>query len=154
MSVSSALHRRDTHPTWAWFAIGLFVLVAVLVLFVLPRRSSGDEVGARGPTVRPQSDTRPMPPPVGGAHARPGRVAETDRRSGGQRAVSAGSEPVTLRVGDREVVITNPDKVLFPEARHTKLDLAQLLPRRRRRRAARHRRPPDGARAISERRRR
>ena len=38
---------------------------------------------------------------------------------------SSGGEPVPLRVGDREVVITNPDKVLFPEARHTKLDLAR-----------------------------
>jgi len=62
MSVSSVLHRRDTHPTWAWFAIGVFVLVAVLVLFVLPRRSSGDEI-ERGPSLHPQSDTRPMPPP-------------------------------------------------------------------------------------------
>ena len=62
MSVSSALHRRDTHPTWAWLAIGVFVLVAVLVLFVLPRRSGGDEA-ERGPAVHPQSETRPMPPP-------------------------------------------------------------------------------------------
>ena len=41
------------------------------------------------------------------------------------RSVPAGGEPVTLRVGEREVVITHPDKVLFPEARHTKLDLAK-----------------------------
>ena len=62
MSVSSALHRSNRQPTWAWLAIGVFVLVAVLVLFVLPRRSNGDEV-ERAPSVLPQSDTRPMPPP-------------------------------------------------------------------------------------------
>ena len=62
MSVTSALHRREAHPTWAWLAIAVFVFVAVLVLFVLPRRSSGDEI-QRGPSLRPQSDTRPMPPP-------------------------------------------------------------------------------------------
>ncbi|AMY07901.1 Putative DNA ligase-like protein [Luteitalea pratensis] len=39
--------------------------------------------------------------------------------------MSADSDPVTLRVGDHDVVITHPDKVLFPEARHTKLDVAQ-----------------------------
>jgi bifunctional non-homologous end joining protein LigD len=38
---------------------------------------------------------------------------------------TSGGAPMSLRVGDREVVITNPDKVLFPEARHTKLDLAR-----------------------------
>jgi len=31
----------------------------------------------------------------------------------------------TLRVGEREVVITNPDKVLFPDTGYTKLDLVQ-----------------------------
>jgi len=41
------------------------------------------------------------------------------------RRTTAESEPATLRVGDRDVVITHPDKVLFPQARHTKLDLAQ-----------------------------
>jgi DNA ligase D-like protein (predicted polymerase) len=30
-----------------------------------------------------------------------------------------------LRIGDREVTITNPDKVYFPEAGHTKLDLVR-----------------------------
>jgi bifunctional non-homologous end joining protein LigD len=29
----------------------------------------------------------------------------------------------TLRVNDRDVVITNPDKVLFPQAGYTKLDV-------------------------------
>ena len=29
-----------------------------------------------------------------------------------------------LEVAGREVVITNPDKVFFPQAGHTKLDLA------------------------------
>ena len=32
---------------------------------------------------------------------------------------------MTLRVGDRDVIITHPDKVLFPEAQHTKLDVAR-----------------------------
>ena len=41
------------------------------------------------------------------------------------RRTAADSDPVTLRVGDHDVVITHPDKVLFPETRHTKLDLAQ-----------------------------
>src|SRR6059036_4264840 len=31
----------------------------------------------------------------------------------------------TLEVAGREVVITNPDKVFFPQAGHTKLDLAK-----------------------------
>ncbi|MEO8229987.1 MAG: DNA polymerase domain-containing protein, partial [Chloroflexota bacterium] len=30
-----------------------------------------------------------------------------------------------LRIGDRDVTITNPDKVYFPEAGHTKLDLVR-----------------------------
>ena len=30
-----------------------------------------------------------------------------------------------LTVAGREVVVSNPDKVLFPEAGHTKLDLAR-----------------------------
>ena len=32
---------------------------------------------------------------------------------------------IVLEVGGREVVITNPDKVFFPQAGHTKLDLVQ-----------------------------
>ena len=32
---------------------------------------------------------------------------------------------ITLEVAGREVVITNPDKVFFPRAGYTKLDLAQ-----------------------------
>ena len=35
------------------------------------------------------------------------------------------SEHETLTVGDREVAISNPRKVLFPQAGHTKLDLAR-----------------------------
>src|SRR5438874_1040535 len=31
----------------------------------------------------------------------------------------------TVRIGSREVVVTNPQKVLFPEAGHTKLDLVR-----------------------------
>ena len=63
MTDAYALRRRDTHRSWAWFAFGLIVLAAVLALFVLPRSSSQDEVGPHGPTVRPQSNTRPLPPP-------------------------------------------------------------------------------------------
>ena len=60
---SSALHRRETPCQWVWLALGLMVLAAVLVLFAFPGSSSDDEIGPAGPTVRPQSDTRPMPPP-------------------------------------------------------------------------------------------
>jgi len=63
MSDSFALRSLDTHRTWAWFALGLFVLAAVLAMFMLPRSSRAEEIGARGPTVRRQSNTRPMPPP-------------------------------------------------------------------------------------------
>ena len=64
MSDSFALRRRDTHRTWAWFALGLIVLAAVLALFMLPRSSSPERESARAARrVRPQSNTRPMPPP-------------------------------------------------------------------------------------------
>ena len=37
-----------------------------------------------------------------------------------------GKVPQTvLEVAGREVIITNPDKVFFPQAGHTKLDLAK-----------------------------
>ena len=39
--------------------------------------------------------------------------------------MAAKAESVTLDAGGREVTITNPQKVLFPEAGHTKLDLAE-----------------------------
>src|SRR5688500_16130686 len=39
--------------------------------------------------------------------------------------MAAKAEAARLEAGGREVVITNPHKVLFPEAGHTKLDLAQ-----------------------------
>jgi DNA ligase D-like protein (predicted polymerase) len=38
---------------------------------------------------------------------------------------SAASQPERLVVGNREINVTNPDKVLFPEAGHTKRDLVQ-----------------------------
>ena len=60
---SSALHRRDTPYHWVWLALGLMVLAAVLVRFALPGSSSDKDFGPPGPTVRPQSNTRPMPPP-------------------------------------------------------------------------------------------
>jgi len=40
-------------------------------------------------------------------------------------AAAAGGEVEVLTVGGREVAISNPDKVLFPEPQHTKLDLAR-----------------------------
>ena len=40
-------------------------------------------------------------------------------------AAAAGGEVEVLTVGNREVAISNPDKVLFPEPQHTKLDLAR-----------------------------
>ena len=49
-------------------------------------------------------------------------LAIIDRR----RIVSAmATREEILRVGDRDVTITNPDKVFFPEAGHTKLDLVR-----------------------------
>jgi len=63
MSDSYPLRRRDTHPTWPWFAFGIIVLAMVLALFVRPHGASRRLAGSRGPTVRPQSDSRPMPPP-------------------------------------------------------------------------------------------
>ena len=62
MSDSYLLRRRDPYRTWAWFAFGLIVFAMVLA-FVLPHSTRRDVAGSRGPTVRPQSDTRPMPPP-------------------------------------------------------------------------------------------
>ena len=59
-----------------------------------------------------------------------------------------------LRIGGREVSVSNPGKVYFPETGYTKLDLVKLLPGRRRRGAARRRRPADGAQAVRGRRRR
>ncbi len=49
------------------------------------------------------------------------------RRQGSSvpRTPSTQSAPVTLTIGSREVVVTNPDKLLFPEARHSKLDLVR-----------------------------
>ena len=37
----------------------------------------------------------------------------------------AASDGLTLRVDDRDVTVSNPDKVLFPDAGHTKLDLVR-----------------------------
>ena len=39
--------------------------------------------------------------------------------------MAAGRESEVMTVGDREVTISNPAKILFPEAGHTKLDLAR-----------------------------
>ena len=43
---------------------GLIVFVMVLTLAVAPRGTRRTLPGVRGPAVRPQSDTRPMPPPA------------------------------------------------------------------------------------------
>jgi len=42
-----------------------------------------------------------------------------------------------LRIGDRDVTITNPDKIFFPATGYTKLDLVRYYHRRGRRRARR-----------------
>ena len=47
------------------------------------------------------------------------------RSSGKQRASSAGAKAELLVVAGREISISNPGKVLFPEAGYTKLDLAR-----------------------------
>ena len=39
--------------------------------------------------------------------------------------MAANTPKEILRVGEREVVVTNPGKVLFPEAGYTKLDLVR-----------------------------
>ena len=41
------------------------------------------------------------------------------------RTSSTDTEQITLPAGGREIVVTNPGKVLFPEAKHTKLDLVR-----------------------------
>jgi hypothetical protein len=56
--------RRGTQRPWIWFAFGLIVVAMVLTLAVLPRGNRRAVAGSRGPTARPQSDTRPMPPPA------------------------------------------------------------------------------------------
>ena len=53
-----------------------------------------------------------------------------------------------ITVAGREVTISNPDKVYFPEAGYTKRDLVSLLPGRRRRGAARRGRAAHGPQAV------
>src|SRR5690349_10053340 len=48
-----------------------------------------------------------------------------ERRAAGYSVVMAKAREAVLDVAGREVVITNPDKVFFPGAGHTKLDLAK-----------------------------
>ena len=64
------------------------------------------------------------------------------------------TESEVLTVAGREVAISNPRKVLFPQAGLHQARSRALLPRRRRRRAARRRRTAQRARALSERHRR
>ena len=57
-----------------------------------------------------------------------------------------GKVPQTvLEAAGREVMITNPDKVFFPQAGHTKLDLAKYM----RKRSASKSRPPAPTMTIS-----
>jgi len=37
----------------------------------------------------------------------------------------ARTEPETVTVAGREIAVTNPQKILFPQAGHTKLDLVR-----------------------------
>ncbi|BCS31864.1 hypothetical protein TBR22_A10670 [Luteitalea sp. TBR-22] len=50
-------------PRWVWLTLGLIILLTLLVVFALPSARNDDEVGERGPGVRPQSDVGPPPPP-------------------------------------------------------------------------------------------
>jgi len=56
---------------------------------------------------------------------RPGPPRRTLVGPVARKTSSASSDGTTLRVGERDVTVTNPDKVLFPDAGHTKLDLVQ-----------------------------
>ena len=44
-----------------------------------------------------------------------------------KRAAKPKEPHETLRVGEREVAVSNPDKILFPDAGHTKLDLVRYF---------------------------
>ena len=63
-----------------------------------------------------------MPTVLGGARLAVARMAEARLYS---RRWRPGPEHEILTVGGREVAISNPSKVLFPQAGHTKLDLAR-----------------------------
>ena len=80
------------------------------------------------------------------------RLKSTTSACHAPRAPAASAE--TLAVDGHEVVITNPSKVLFPQAGYTKLDVARYFLRRRDRRAARLGRPAQHARPLSGRHRR
>ena len=56
-----------------------------------------------------------------------------------------------LEIGGREVTITNPDKVYFPDAGYTKMDLVSYYLVRVRRGPPRRRRPADGPQAVRRR---
>src|SRR5262252_8994290 len=47
------------------------------------------------------------------------------RRLAGSADIVPGTPPQSITVAGHEVAISNPDKVLFPNAGHTKLDLVQ-----------------------------
>ena len=64
------------------------------------------------------------------------------------------SDSIEIQVGGRLVAVSNPGKLLFPEARPHQARPRQLLPGRRRRRVARRGRPALRAGALPQRRRR
>ena len=68
--------------------------------------------------------------------------------------MAAHAEHEILTVAGREVAISNPGKVLFPQAGYTKLDLARYYIAVSRGRPAGRRRPAERPRALSERHRR
>ena len=61
-------------------------------------------------------------------------------------------EQEVLRLGDREVTVTNPGKVFFEAIGRDEARPRPLLPRRRAGRAGRRRRPADGPQALRQRR--
>lgn len=63
MSELHALPRLDSRRTWLWLAVGLIAMSALLASFAPRRQGRVGPIGAGGPTVRPQSETRPMLPP-------------------------------------------------------------------------------------------
>ena len=81
-------------------------------------------------------------------------AAPTPRPTRGHTRELMARPSETLSVAGREVTISNPHKVYFPERGYTKLQLVEYYLAGRRWRAAGRRRPADGAQAVRRRRRR